>query len=309
MTRASQHPMPLCVSQPPDPDASIRPYLATIAGIALFSAMDAVMKSAALAVGAYSAYFLRCLVGFAMIAPFWWVRTRSFPERSVLRIHLIRGVVVAFMGWTFFFSLTRLPLAEAIALSFIAPLIALYLAAVLLGEKIERKAIIAALLGLAGVIVIIGGRIGRERMTEEATVGLVALLLSAVLYAWNLVLQRQQALVARPSEVSTFQNGIVALTLLAGTPFLLEMPDQAAWIDITAGAALAVGAALFLSWAYARAEAQALVPIEYTGFLWAAFFGWVAFGERVTVSTVMGAFLIVIGCWIATRKRPEQSAI
>ena len=292
----------------------IRPVLATIVGIALFSAMDAVMKSAALSVGAYSAYFLRCVVGFAMIAPFWWVRARAFPARSVMRIHLLRGVVVAFMGWTFFFALTRLPLAEAIALSFIAPLIALYLAAVLLGEKIERKAVIAALLGLAGVIVIVGGRIGRERMDEAATTGLVALLLSAVLYAWNLVLQRQQALVARPSEVSTFQNGIVALTLLAGTPFLLVSPEQAAWVDITAGAALAVGAALFLSWAYARAEAQVLVPIEYTGFLWAAFFGWVAFGEQVTATTIAGATLIVVACWIATRRQsvpvaPEQSAI
>lgn len=295
-------------------DNPIKPVLATIAGIALFSAMDAVMKSAALSIGAYSAYFLRCLVGFVMIAPFWWYRARAFPSASVMRIHLLRGVVVAFMGWTFFFALTRLPLAEAIALSFIAPLIALYLAAVLLGETIERKAIIAAILGLAGVVVIVGGRIGRERMDEEATVGLIALLLSALLYAWNLILQRQQALVARPSEVSTFQNGIVALTLLAGAPFLLVMPDQAAWMDITAGAALAVAAALFLSWAYARAEAQVLVPIEYTGFLWAAFFGWIAFGERVTPSTVLGAVLIVVGCWIATRRqkapaKPEQTAI
>ncbi|SMQ69557.1 S-adenosylmethionine uptake transporter [Altererythrobacter xiamenensis] len=295
-------------------DNPIKPVLATIAGIALFSAMDAVMKSAALSIGAYSAYFLRCLVGFVMIAPFWWYRARTFPSARVMRIHLLRGVVVAFMGWTFFFALTRLPLAEAIALSFIAPVFALYLAAVLLGETIERKAIIAAILGLAGVVVIVGGKIGRERMDEEATVGLIALLLSALLYAWNLILQRQQALVARPSEVSTFQNGIVALTLLAGAPFLLVMPDQAAWMDITAGAALAVGAALFLSWAYARAEAQVLVPIEYTGFLWAAFFGWIAFGERVTPSTVLGAVLIVVGCWIATRRqkapaKPEQTAI
>lgn len=293
---------------------SIRPYLATIAGVALFSAMDAFMKSAALSVGAYSAYLLRCAIGFAMIAPFWWHRTRTFPSTSVMRIHILRGVVTAFMGWTFFVALTRLPLAEAIALSFIAPLIALYLAAVLLGERIERKAIIAAFLGLAGVAVIVAGKIGRERMTDEATLGLIALLLSALLYAWNLVLQRKQALVASPSEVSTFQNGIAALTLSVGVPFLLEWPDQAAWLDLTAGAVLAVGAALFLSWGYARAEAQALVPIEYTGFLWAAIFGWLLFNEKVTASTVAGAILIVIGCWIATRRQKspphaEQSAI
>lgn len=287
------------------------PLLATVAGIGFFSAMDAVMKSAALAVGAYSAFFLRCVIGFVMIAPFWWVRTRKWPARSVLRIHLVRGVVVAFMGWSFFFALVRLPLAEAIALSFIAPLLALYLAAVLLGETIERKAIIAALLGLAGVVIIVGGKIGRERLTDDAGWGLLALAVSALLYAWNLVLQRQQALVARPSEVSAFQNGIVAFTLLAGTPFLLVVPETTAtWINLATGAALAVAAALFLSWAYARAEAQVLVPIEYTGFLWAALFGWLLFGEKVTLATTAGAVLIVIGCWIATRPtRPEQTAI
>lgn len=292
------------------PRHSILPFLACLAGIALFSAMDAVMKSASLAVGAYSAYFLRCVIGFCMIAPVWWWQTRRWPRRDALKVHLKRGVVVAFMGWTFFFALTRLPLAEAIALSFIAPLLALYLASVLLGERIERKAIIAALLGLAGVIVIIGGRIGRERMSDEAMTGLVALLLSAMLYAWSLVLQRQQALLASPSEASTFQNGIAGLVLLGGTPLLLQWPgSQRVWLEISASAVLAVGAALFLTWAYRRAEAQALVPIEYTGFLWAALFGWLFFAERVTASTVAGALLIVIGCWIATRARLEQSAV
>ena len=290
-----------------DSHHSIRPFIACIVGVVLFSAMDAVMKSASLAIGAYSAYFLRCLIGFVLIAPPWWLRTRKWPKSYVLKVHALRGVVVAFMGWTFFFSLTRLPLAEAIALSFVAPLIALYLAAVLLGEKIERKAIIAALLGLAGVIVIVGGKIGREHMGEETILGLIALLLSAVLYAWNLVLQRQQALLASPTEVSAFQNGVAVAVLLVGAPLMLQVPtSERVWFDLVAGALLAVTAVMFLSWAYARAEAQALVPLEYTAFLWAALIGWLYFGEQVTLSTIAGTALIVVGCLIAIRRRPAH---
>lgn len=284
------------------------PVIATIVGIGLFSGMDAVMKSASLAVGAFSAYFIRCVMGFCIIAPIWRMTGGRWPQRHVMRIHLIRGVVAAFMGWSFFYAITLLPLAEAIALSFIAPLIALYLAAVLLGEKIQRSAIIAALLGLAGVVVIVAGRLGQEAMSDDTLIGLIALLLSAVLYAWNLVLQRQQALVAKPAEVSTFQNGIVACVLLAGTPFLLVVPQGQEWGVIAAGAVLAVGAALFLSWAYARAEAQVLLPVEYTGFLWAALFGWLMFDETVGVSTVAGAIFIVAGCWIAARRHTEKAA-
>lgn len=287
------------------------PVLATLLGIGFFSVMDAVMKSAALAIGAYSAYFLRCAIGVTLAAPLWALTNLRWPERKVLRIHIIRGVVAAFMGLSFFYAIVRLPLAEAIALSFISPLIALYLAAVLLGETIERKSIIAAILGLFGVIVIVGGRIGRERMTEDAALGLAALFLSAVLYAWNLILQRQQALVASPIEVSVFQNGIAGSVLLIGTPFLLVIPPEpSVWIDLVSGAILTILAVLFLSWAYARAEAQVLVPIEYTGFLWAALCGWLMFGEKVTLATAAGAVLIVIGCWIATRRTPpEQTAV
>jgi S-adenosylmethionine uptake transporter len=60
-------------------------------------------------------------------------------------------------------------------------------------------------------------------------------------------------------------------------------------------------ALLLLSWSYARAEAQALVATEYTGFLWAALFGWWMFAEPVGPATLFGAALIVLGCWIATR--------
>lgn len=290
-------------------DPTLIPLLATVVGIALFSAMDAVLKSAAIAIGAYSAYFLRCLVGFLLIAPAWWWRVRRWPGRAALKLHFVRGAVMALMGLSFFYALVRLPLAEAIAITFVAPLIALYLAALLLKEVIRPTAIVAALIGLAGVLVIVGGRIGRECMTEDAALGLAAVLLSALFYAWNLVLQRQQALVASPVEVGTFQNGIVALLLGVAAPFLLVLPEPYVFGEIAVGAVLAVAAAMVLSWAYGRAETQVLVPIEYTGFLWAALFGWLYFGESVPPTTVFGAALIVAGCWIGSLRRPEQSAI
>ena len=290
---------------------AIAPVLATVAGIALYSAMDAVMKGAALAIGAYSAYFLRCLIGMAHTAPLWLLRERRRPSRSVWRIHLTRGAVLAFMGWSFFAALTRLPLAEAIAISFIAPLLALYLAAIMLGETIRPQAIVAALLGFAGIMVIVGGRIGRGAIDEETSIGIALVLGSAVLFALNLILQRQQALVASPLEASAFQNGIVAAILGLGAPFLLHMPTgDTEWWFLAIAALLSVSAAMSLTWAYARSETQRLVPIEYTGFLWASLFGWLLFGEPVGPMTIAGAVLIVAGCLIASRRRrTEQTAL
>jgi len=277
------------------------PIMATVLGIALFSIMDAFMKRASIASGVYSALLLRSVLAGGTVALIWRARGGRVPAGPVLRLHALRGVVCAVMAASFFYGLVRTPMAQGMALSFIAPLIALYLAAVVLGEQIRREAIIAALFGLAGVIVIAADRIGGATIEGEAAKGIAAVLASALLYAWNLVLQRQQAQVASPWEVVTFQNLFVGLALLPLAPLLWHMPDLGAVRDVAGGAALATGALLLLSWAYARAEAQVLVPIEYTAFFWAALMGWLWFDEAVTPATLAGLALILIGCWIAAR--------
>ncbi|MEE4154262.1 MAG: DMT family transporter [Erythrobacter sp.] len=280
------------------------PILAAFLAVAALSLMDAVMKGAALATGVYTATFLRAVMGAAIIAPFWLLRDFRFPSRVVMRLHLERGVVSAFMALAFFYSLTKLPINEAIAISFIAPLIALYLARVLLGEVIRPQAIIASVLGFAGTLVIVGGKIGQGAFDEEAALGLAAVLFSALLYAYNFIVIRKQSQLAGPLEVATFHSGVGGLVLAGFAPFFWQTPDMPALGAIGAGAALTVIASLALAWSYARAETQVLVPIEYSGFLWAILFGWAFFGEGVSAATLAGTGLIVTGCWLATR-RPQ----
>ena len=180
-------------------DRPLLPFAVTLAAVTLYSLMDALMKGAAMAVGAYSALLLRCLIGTLLIAPIWLATRTGWPSRTAMRLYIVRAVVGSAMAFTFFWGIARVPLAEGIALSFVAPLIALYLAAIVLGERIGKGAIGASLLGLAGVSVIAFDRIGPNAAANaSATWGVGSILLSSVLYAWNLVLQRQQSLVARP---------------------------------------------------------------------------------------------------------------
>ena len=292
-------------------DHGWKPILAVALGIALLSLMDAFIKSAALAMGAYMAALLRAGLAFLIVAPLWLLQKPTWPTRAVLKVHLKRGIVGAFMALTFFFALTKLPLAETIALSFIAPILSLYLAAILLGETIKPRAVSGALLGLAGVLVIVGGKFGRGTLDGDTAIGLMAITFSAILYAWNLVIQREQALVAKPLEVATSYMAIASICYLLAAPWLFEMPRPDMMGDVAIAAVLTVAGALVMAWAYARAEAQRLVPMEYSGFIWASIFGWLLLGERVTWTAIGGAMLIVAGCWIATigKRRPEQSAL
>ena len=285
------------------------PFLAVTLGIALFSVMDGLMKGASLLVGAYSAMLVRSLIGTALMAPLWKWRGGHWPDRPTMKLHALRGAISGAMATSFFWGLVYLPMAEGIALSFIAPLIALYLAAVLLGEKIGRGTVLASLLGLLGMVVIAATRMGQSDLDPKAGWGIAAILVSAVLYAFNLILQRKQALVSGPVEVALFQTVWVAIFLGLLAPWLVVWPDALALTYIAGGAALAMVSLMVISWGYGRAETQALLPIEYTAFIWAALIGWLMFDEAVTWPTLAGAVLIVAGCLIAARKPTEQTAL
>jgi S-adenosylmethionine uptake transporter len=274
-------------------------------GIFLLSAMDAAVKGLVVVIGAYNTLLWRSVFATATAGTAWAATTNRRTSLGALRLHVLRGVVVTFVALTFFFGLGRLPLAEAIALSFIAPLVALFLAAILLGERIGRSAIWASLVGMIGVLVIMLGKFSGSGYAPDALLGTAAVIVSAVLYAYNLILARQQAQVAKPLEIVFIQNLVVGVTLGLASPWLGVALPQALWLPLAGVTALALVGHATMSWAYARAEAQYLIPTEYSAFVWAIVLGWVFFHEAVSWTTLAGAALIIGGCLIASRAKPK----
>jgi S-adenosylmethionine uptake transporter len=291
------------------PSTNLAAFAVACVGIALFCVMDTLMKGLVIAIGVYNALLWRSLIGSGLSASLFLALQSPWPDAAVLRLHLWRGLVVTGMALLWFWSLEYLPLAEAVALSFIAPLLALYLANLLLGERIGRAAILASLLGLAGVVVMISARLGAEERDADGLWGAAAVFGSAILYAYNLILARQQAQVAKPAEIALFQNGTMTLLFALMAPWWAVLPEAALWPAIVTGAGLALISLLLLSWAYARAEAQTLIPVEYTGFVWLALLGWLVFGEVLTLPVLIGTALIVTGSLIAAQAsaQPERS--
>lgn len=292
--------LPMSTLRPASPAIA---FAVAAAGIGTFSLMDAAMKDLSLSVGAYNAVLWRNLAGTLIAGTLFVTTGQGWPARDNLRLHLWRSFIVAGMAVSFFWAIARLPLAEAIGLSFIAPVIALYLAAILLGEKIGREAILASVAGLAGVGVILYGKFSGH-YSSDALWGALAVLFSAVLFAYNLILARQQAQAAGPIEIAFFQNLLTASVLALAAPWFLAPLVVAKIPMLLTAASLAIFSLLLMSWAYARAEAQILIPVEYTAFVWAVLFGWVFFDEPVTLTTLIGTALIIGGSLIAARVKP-----
>ncbi len=282
-------------------------FLIGMLGIALFSGMDAVMKGLVLAIGTYATMLWRNLLGVGISGALYIMRPSPWPARATMKLHLARGLLSTLMGFLFFWGLGRVPLAQAIALAFISPLIALYLAAALLHEKVPPRTLGASLVAFTGVLVIFVGQ-AQADLGREAVLGSLAILASATCYALNIILMRAQALAAEPIEIAFFQSAIVMLVLAALVPIVgVDVPPAEQWPWIAFAAVLAITSMLLLSWAYARAEASYLAATEYTSFLWAALFGWLFFAETVSPFTLAGASLIVAGCILAARTPREAS--
>ena len=287
MNRVAQHP--------------VQAFAAALGAVAVLSVMDAVMKALVIAIGIYAVSIWRALANFIVASAMYLPHRLPWPTPATLRIHIWRAVVITAMAFLFFWGIGRVPLAQAISLTFIAPLIALLLASVFLHEKIGRRSIAGSLIAFAGVVVIVAGQ-ATARAGPGVLLGTAAILGSALCYAVNIVLMRKQAVAAKPLEINFFQGLTVALiwavvVLAGGLPALPG--EHTGWIIVASLMSTAGG--LLFAWAYARAEASYLAVTEYSAFLWASALGWMVFHERVSIYTLAGAALIVGGCLLAAR--------
>src|SRR5580704_6745250 len=103
--------------------------------------MDAVVKGLTLAIGAYTTILWRSFAGALISGAAYAASRPSLPSRAGVRLHVVRGAVSAVSAVCFFWGLARMPMSQAVALAFVAPLLSLLLAGLLLGERIARAAV------------------------------------------------------------------------------------------------------------------------------------------------------------------------
>lgn len=297
----------------PLPPSHARAFAFGLAGVALFSAMDAVIKhlsvlehTLVVALGRYL-----CALPFATLV---WMRAgRPRVTSEMWRAHAIRGIVIAASSSLFFWAVSVMPLAEAIMLSFIAPLLIPFFAAVLLKERLRWINVVATFAGFAGALIaLLGGQQAAAadgRDPELYGLGIVAMLVFSAGYALAMVLMRARA--GRDgSAIFGVLGTLIPGALIAGPAVAFgEVPALASLPAFLLMGILATISLWALSEAYARAEAQALAPLEFTALPWAALFGYMFFAETPRIELWLGAAVIVAAClwssWATARAGVE----
>jgi len=261
--------------------------LLALVTVFVFSASDAMGKIVAEAEGGLMVSWSRFV--FALIA-----LPLAFPHRigemvrtKEPRLQAWRSIVVIGANTIFFVGLRYLPLADAVAIGFVAPFLTTVLAIPMLGERVGVRRWTAIVVGFIGMLVIVRpGFADRDWMYALPMV-------SATFWAFYVVLTRK--LGSRESPLTTLfytpVAGAIAMTVTA--PLYWTWPTPGHWAILVAIGVLATVGHLALIRAYRLAPASLLAPFGYFSIVFATVLGFLVFDTLPDVWTLTGAAIVV----------------
>jgi len=268
-----------------------------VASGAVFSAQGAVVKQLGTRLDSFEIAFFRCAFGLLVVLPFVLRGGSALFMTGRPGLHVVRALVGVSGMFCGMYALTRLPLADATAISFAKPLFAVVLAATFLAERVGWRRWAATAAGFVGVAVIV--------RPASADFGLahVAALLGAFLIADVIVLvkklqgsEKNATIMAYFGIVTTLASAVPALYVWL-TPTAVELALLAC-----IGASASAGQWMALK-AFRAAEASAVVPYDYLRLVFAILWGWLFFAETPDRWTLAGsAILIGATLYIAYRE-------
>lgn len=271
-------------------DATRAALLMTLC-MAAFSSNDAIMKALSAGMPLGQALFLRGIGTTVLIA--LWAAHRgvlTLPLNApAKRLVAARALAEVAAGFFFLTAVFNMPLANATAILQAVPLVVTFAAAILFGEALGTKRLIAVLLGFVGVLVML--RPGPEGFNIYAFSALAAV---ASVTARDLITRAFPATL--PSLTAAVWSSL-AVTIFGAALGLGErwtVPGLAEWLLVVA-ASVTIMAAYLLSVVAMRAGgAAASAPFRYTALLWALLLGLVVFGDWPDGLTLIGAALVVV---------------
>ncbi len=245
--------------------------------------------------------FLRNLIAVPLIAVFviGLAGTQALRTRH-LRLHALRGLLMVAGAWLYFTGLMFLPLAEATALVFSAPIFITALSVPLLGEAVGWKRWGAVLLGFAGVLVIVRPGGATFQLASFLPIG------AALCYALFMLSARW---IERAESAWTMMLFVMLFPMLYAAPIAIAVWSPVLigdlWLFVTIAVFGSLGITL-IGQAFRLAPAAIVAPFDYTALIWATGLGWMIWGDLPVLWTIIGAVIIVISGMIIILREARQ---
>ncbi len=265
---------------------SLRGALWMIAASAAFAAMNGSIRHISADVHPFEIAFFRNFFGLVFMLP-WLMRAGLGALKTErLGLYTIRGLLgmAAMMAW--FWSLSVMPLAEAVALNFTLPLFGTVLAVLVLGEVVRVRRWSATIVGFIGAMIIM--RPGIEEVSLNQVIVLFAALMMAATAIAVKILSRTESPVAIVMYMTIFLTPLSAIPAV----FVWQTPDWNSLIWMAWIGGLANVAHLLITHAFRATEASVVMPFDFARLVFVAIIGFIFFDEVADVWTWVGAAVI-----------------
>jgi drug/metabolite transporter (DMT)-like permease len=307
------------------PPASMAGAAWALASVVAFSTNDMLIKFLSGDYPLHQIVLIRSLVGMGVVlgvilplsGGIGSVRTKR------LGLQLLRGFAVVLSNLFFFMALAAMPLAEAVAIFFVCPLLITIASVLFLGESVGPRRWGAVVLGLVGVGIVL--RPGTEAFQMASLLPLLAALCYAALHtmtrllggtegAGSLIFYIQLSFIVTSGAVGLVAgHGQFAGSGDPSLEFLLRAWVMPEWRDLGIMAFIGLASAIggySIGQAYRLSEAALVAPIEYAGIPMAVFWGWVVFAELPDgvafggIALILSAGLILVWREAVARRVP-----
>ncbi len=286
----------------------LRAALWMAGAIASFSLMAIAGRAVSLAHDTFEILLYRSIVSFGIVLV---IGTLTGAIRQVnarnLHLHLLRNIF-HFTGQNlWFYALALIPLAQVIALEFTSPIWVALLAPLVVGDPLTRRSLLAALLGFAGVLIVVRPEIGAISPAMLAAAG------SAIGFAGSALFTRR---LTRSTTIAcimfwlTLMQAVMGL-LCAGIDGEITLPSAGALPWLALIGATGLSAHFCLSTALSLAPAPVVMPMDFLRLPVMALIGLFLYGESLDALVVLGALVIFGANWLnlgGNRRHSARSA-
>ncbi|WP_330999179.1 DMT family transporter [Oryzicola mucosus] len=280
-----------------------------LASVLFFVGMASLIKAAGDIPVGQVVFFRSFFATLPVLVFLWWAGELRYAFKTERPLsHVIRGVVGVSSMMLSFFALLRLPLPEAITLSYAQPLLIVVFSAVFMGEVVRIYRWSAVGIGLFGVLIISWPNLTlftSGTMESGEALGTVAALSATALTAWAVLLVRSLVHSERSSTIVFYFSITSSVAGLLTIPFgWAPMSFEQVACLVSAGILGGI-AQILMTETYRYAEASTVAPFEYSSMIVGIVAGYFLFGDVPTLNMLVGG-VIVIGAGIFIVWREQQ---
>lgn len=268
-----------------------------LSGLA-FCCVNAIVRNITLSLDPFQSQFLRYLFGVVAMLPLLWRQGLQTYRPVNLSGQLWRGAVhtLALMLW--FTALPRIGLADMTAIGFIGPIFIMIGAAWFLGEKMRVDRWVAAMIGFAGVLVVVA-----PQFTGKGGWYALMMLASSPVFAASYLMTKTLTRYEKPGVIVLWQA--ISVTILSLPLGLLHWlaPTPWQWLGFVFAGVLGSFGHYCLARGFRIADISATQSLRFLDLIWASLLGWLVFSDVPSQTTLVGALLILASTvWIARRE-------